>query len=914
MSFAKAVFYWISSLFAKKTVKYNRLRKNKLKMETEMPMDLKSRLNELRNALSTEPAFSVPQGYLERILASLDQPLRVMVMGEFSTGKSSFINALLGQKVAEVDSEPTTAVITVFSYGKPGITVHYQDGSTREIRADEFQKFTSTLSGSDRVRSSVRYVDRHVEHPLLRKLTLIDSPGLNDTNAARVKITQEFLSEAEAVLWMVDATQAAKKNEVDMVASLPAYLKPLVILNKVDMIDPEEEGYDEDEGEAAIQGMAAEVQEKFGDIVRDVIPVSAKYTLEGRKRKSQAMEAEGNIQSVLASLEQDYASEKDVRRWGSVLWQLCPFTVEFSRACRELQERIRYLYHADVVQYNRIGLSIHRVEDRVGSILKEEITQAQKNTLCVQAASGLEMACRMSGVLPDTNGNLVERTLLSLAEHQKEAAYLLGLSRKSHHTAGAEDMLRKAAQQGSVDALALLPNLTQRAADLGNVHAQATLGKTETAYLRMAAEQKEPEAVLLWAWHVRQNNSAAAIPWYELAEAQHTPRAFFQLGAMYRDGDGVTRDDAKAYAYFTRAALYPEDAMRAGIECALLVYHGQGVEQNHVAAYTRLKQLIRKGSEQAKNVFDRLFVNGPAVIQIEIGRAAAHGAFSESLLDRGETPCTWYKRAWESGNGEGAYLYAMEQRSQGHLFDAIDALVAASHLGYESARTEKDNLIRTQIEDLCHMQRGSQKWRTILTDAETLQLPQAAYYLGMYYEEHDLEVALSHFEKAVSWGNTQDAKNATYRVRAKLLEREGAVLYADGHRFQAYRKYSEAAATYFQMSTASASDAAGIHYLEQKKELKQELLHLYVWHPIKYAFLVLCVWLAYSHGAQAKTLLQQWYLEKAHPAAVLVGVLFILAVCTGQMRKNMVVRFFASVAYLVTFVAGVYGAYCYFLI
>ena len=189
-------------------------------METEMPMDLKSRLNELRNALSTEPAFSVPQGYLERILASLDQPLRVMVMGEFSTGKSSFINALLGQKVAEVDSEPTTAVITVFSYGKPGITVHYQDGSTREIRADEFQKFTSTLSGSDRVRSSVRYVDRHVEHPLLRKLTLIDSPGLNDTNAARVKITQEFLSEAEAVLWMVDATQAAKKNEGNRVESL----------------------------------------------------------------------------------------------------------------------------------------------------------------------------------------------------------------------------------------------------------------------------------------------------------------------------------------------------------------------------------------------------------------------------------------------------------------------------------------------------------------------------------------------------------------------------------------------------------------------------------------------------------------------------------------------------------------------
>lgn len=881
-----------------------------------MPMDLKSRLNELRNALSAEPAFSVPQGYLDKILASLDQPLRVMVMGEFSTGKSSFINALLGQKVAEVDSEPTTAVITVFSYGAPGITVHYQDGTTKEIRAEEFQKFTSTLSGSDRFRSSVRYVDRHVEHPLLRKLTLIDSPGLNDTNAARVKTTQEFLSEAEAVLWMVDATQAAKKNEVEIVASLPAYLKPLVILNKVDMIDPEEEGYDEDEDEAAINGLAAEVKEKFGDAVRDVIPVSAFFALEGRKKKNQAMVAAGNFQTVISSLELNYESEKDLRRWNSVLWQLCPFTIEFTRAFHELQDRIRYLYHADFSRYDHISSSVHRLEYCVDNALKEEVAQAQRNTLCAQAGAGLEIACRMVEILPAGDSALVERTLLPLAEHQKEAAYLLGLARRNRHASGAEDMLRKAAQQGSVDALALLPNSMRRAADLGNVHAQMALGKTEDAYLRMAAEQKEPEAVLLWAGRMREKNSAAALPWYELAEAQHTPQALFALGTMYRDGNGIAKDDAKAYAYFVRAEVYPDDSMRAGIECALFAYNGQGTEQNHVAAYTRLKQLIRKGSEQAQNVFNRLFANGPAAIQIEIGRAAAHGAFSERLLDRGETPSTWYQRAWKSGSGEGAYLYAMEQQSQGKLFDAIDALVAASKLGYESARPEKDNLLRTQIRTLCGMHRGTHKWQEILTDAETLKLPLAAYHLGTYYEDdgNDLDEALSHFEKAVEWGAHQDAKDAIYRVKAKLFAREGKILRTGGHRFQAYRKYGEAVASYFQMSTASAKDAAAADYLEKKEELKQELLHLYVWHPIKYACLVLFIWLAYRYGVQAKMMLQQWYLEKVHPVAAFVGILFVLAVCAGLVRKNMVVRFFATVAYLVTFVAGVYGAYCYFLI
>ena len=57
-------------------------------------------------------------GEVARAAANLDQPLLVTVMGEFSSGKSSFVNAFIGADVAPTGITPTTATINVVSYGR----------------------------------------------------------------------------------------------------------------------------------------------------------------------------------------------------------------------------------------------------------------------------------------------------------------------------------------------------------------------------------------------------------------------------------------------------------------------------------------------------------------------------------------------------------------------------------------------------------------------------------------------------------------------------------------------------------------------------------------------------------------------------------------------------------------------------
>ena len=88
-------------------------------------------------------------------------PLQIMVMGAFSTGKSSFINAFLGETVTAVGALPTTAVITKLMYGDNKVRVHFQDDTTQMYAADEFIYMSNENEQSWHFfRKKIAYVER----------------------------------------------------------------------------------------------------------------------------------------------------------------------------------------------------------------------------------------------------------------------------------------------------------------------------------------------------------------------------------------------------------------------------------------------------------------------------------------------------------------------------------------------------------------------------------------------------------------------------------------------------------------------------------------------------------------------------------------------------------------------------------
>lgn len=177
------------------------------------------------------------------IAEEANKPLKILIMGEFKTGKSTFINTLLGQNILKSDVLPATAVATYICHGKTqSVIVELQDGTRWTYPISVLEELTAEGNSyyAD-LRRKIKAV--HVQLPLefLRYVTLIDSPGLNVDISYHVEATQTVLENADFVIWVINMSHPGTKEEIHAIKKLPPYLRPVVVFNGIDLIDPEEE-------------------------------------------------------------------------------------------------------------------------------------------------------------------------------------------------------------------------------------------------------------------------------------------------------------------------------------------------------------------------------------------------------------------------------------------------------------------------------------------------------------------------------------------------------------------------------------------------------------------------------------------------------------------------------------------------
>lgn len=142
---------------------------------------------------------------------------RVLVLGDMKRGKTTFINALLGENLLPADVSPCTAVLSTVKYGpNKQVTVHFTNGKP-PLRID-FQRFkqdytidpteAKALEANGQLAfPHVKCADIEYPLPLLKKgIELVDTPGLNDTEA-RNQLAIDAIQRCHAVLFVLSATQ-----------------------------------------------------------------------------------------------------------------------------------------------------------------------------------------------------------------------------------------------------------------------------------------------------------------------------------------------------------------------------------------------------------------------------------------------------------------------------------------------------------------------------------------------------------------------------------------------------------------------------------------------------------------------------------------------------------------------------------
>lgn len=162
----------------------------------------------------------------------------IAFVGEFTAGKSSILNALLGQDLLPTNLLPTTARITYISYSeKQGIKITFKDGSYKHVEFD-IQYLKLLAAKNPDLVENIDKIEIFLDNPLLKdNIRLIDTPGTNDTDINRVEITYNLLPRVDAVIYVSVYPVTASNLEVFRTHIAGNRIKNLfVVLNKIDLL------------------------------------------------------------------------------------------------------------------------------------------------------------------------------------------------------------------------------------------------------------------------------------------------------------------------------------------------------------------------------------------------------------------------------------------------------------------------------------------------------------------------------------------------------------------------------------------------------------------------------------------------------------------------------------------------------
>jgi small GTP-binding protein len=184
-------------------------------MNLELPQDTRELLNrerlalaDLRTLLGRLDAEPSDLDELKTALRNLEDIFLLVVCGEYNSGKSTLINALLGAEVMPRGVTPTTDRITTLTYGE---------------KPRDLEETSHVLR-------------REYPAPILRDLALVDTPGTNAVIKKHQELTERFIPRADLVLFVTSADRPFTETERGFLELIGSWGKKIVlVVNKMDL-------------------------------------------------------------------------------------------------------------------------------------------------------------------------------------------------------------------------------------------------------------------------------------------------------------------------------------------------------------------------------------------------------------------------------------------------------------------------------------------------------------------------------------------------------------------------------------------------------------------------------------------------------------------------------------------------------
>ncbi|TKD70764.1 dynamin family protein [Pseudalkalibacillus hwajinpoensis] len=276
----------------------------------------------------------------------------VVVVGEFKHGKSTFVNALLGQELMPVDVTPTTATIhAVMHADEPRIQVVKQSGEVENhpLSKELLNGYTAT---ADFEPEEIKYLKIFLSSNLLKnKVILVDTPGVNDLNQQRSDVTHSFIPRADVVLFMLSMTSPVKRTEQEFMENhLSAHDQTIYLANFMDRID-------EEEMEDVLDTVKSRIQKITGKNDPRIYPISALEGLQGKLENNEQSiqfsgvgEVENEIESIIKSSNRNKVKMER-------------FQIRFNHLLNSLLDEIKTIENVSKASIEELQMQLSSIEE-----------------------------------------------------------------------------------------------------------------------------------------------------------------------------------------------------------------------------------------------------------------------------------------------------------------------------------------------------------------------------------------------------------------------------------------------------------------------------------------------------------------------------------------------------------------------
>ena len=250
-------------------------------------MDLEQSLNQLIWLLREHP--SLPAELTAEAKTLLDRlsagQLHLAVLGQFKRGKSTLINALLGNEILPSGVLPVTLVPVFLRFGNhPEIEILFSNGRQAECHTvDRLGEFVNEANNPENVKQVAQVDLRHPTDLLQNGIVMIDTPGVGSTLKHNTEMTLDFLPRCDAAIVVLSADPPITATEVEFLQQMkPHVARFFFVLNKIDYLASAEVA-------EACRFLDATLKAKTGINAPQIFAVSARQGLRARQENDEVL-------------------------------------------------------------------------------------------------------------------------------------------------------------------------------------------------------------------------------------------------------------------------------------------------------------------------------------------------------------------------------------------------------------------------------------------------------------------------------------------------------------------------------------------------------------------------------------------------------------------------------------------------